>query len=165
MSMNYLKNFAEGEVIKASETNANNQFLLEKISDNASDIQSTVNSQIANIKSELATTRTTLQSSVDTKLDNSDSNTIVGWTMPNYSAGQVANFPFTAPKHGVIYFSILQNNTSGTIYVNNKEVAVYSDQSDGTARDNFTILLSKGDVVRSTLAIAHSRFFPMKGAN
>ena len=30
MSTNYLKNFAEGETIRASETNANNQFLLNK---------------------------------------------------------------------------------------------------------------------------------------
>jgi hypothetical protein len=65
MSTNYLKNFAEGETIRASETNANNQFLLNKISDNASDIQLTVQTQISNVKSELATFKQNLQQEID----------------------------------------------------------------------------------------------------
>ena len=84
MSTNYLKNFAEGETIKASETNANNQFLLNKISDNASDIQLTVQTQISNVKSELATTKSALQSELDTKFSADDKLTIIDYLMPKF---------------------------------------------------------------------------------
>lgn len=164
MSTNYLKNFAEGETIKASETNANNQFLLNKISDNASDIQLTVQTQISNVKSELATTKNALQTELETKLSKDDQATIVGWCIPDYSKGKDAPFPYTATADGVIYFNILQNNIGGSVYINDVFVAYYSDQSDGAARDNFTFMLSKGDKINCSIPVSNPRFFPMKGA-
>lgn len=61
----YLKNFAPGEDIKASETNNNNQFLLDKISDNAENIQKYVNEQLGTIQSNLSSVQKTLQQNID----------------------------------------------------------------------------------------------------
>ena len=61
-----LKTFKEGEDILASETNANNQYLLSKLSDNAAQVQSYVESEVATIKSNVASVQATLQNNIDT---------------------------------------------------------------------------------------------------
>lgn len=60
-----LKTFKEGEDILASETNANNQYLLSKLSDNAAQVQSYVESEVATIKSNVASVQATLQNNID----------------------------------------------------------------------------------------------------
>ena len=60
-----LKTFKEGEDILASETNANNQFLLSKLSDNAMQVQSYVEGEVATIKSNVSSVQATLQNNID----------------------------------------------------------------------------------------------------
>ena len=60
-----LKTFREGEDILASETNANNQFLLSKLSDNAAQVQQYVEGEVATIKSNVASVQATLQNNID----------------------------------------------------------------------------------------------------
>ena len=60
-----LKTFKEGEDILASETNANNQFLLSKLSDNAMQVQSYVEGEVASIKSNVSSVQATLQNNID----------------------------------------------------------------------------------------------------
>ena len=52
---NYLKNFIDDEVITASDTNNNNQYLLSQISDNNAAVQQYITAQIASINSSLQT--------------------------------------------------------------------------------------------------------------
>ena len=71
-SGNYLKQFIDGESIEAKDTNSNNQFLLDKISEGTSNLQATVSSQISNIKSDLETSRNNLETKLYTKLSDDD---------------------------------------------------------------------------------------------
>ena len=70
-----LKTFKENEDILASETNANNQFLLGKISDNALQVQNYVEGEISAIKSSLSSTQNTLQNNIN-NLSTTINNTI-----------------------------------------------------------------------------------------
>lgn len=70
-----LKTFKENEDILASETNANNQFLLGKISDNALQVQNYVEGEISAIKSSLSSTQNTLQNNIN-NLSTTMNNTI-----------------------------------------------------------------------------------------
>ena len=70
-----LKTFKENEDILASETNANNQFLLGKISDNALQVQNYVEGEISAIKSSLSSTQSTLQNNIN-NLSTTINNTI-----------------------------------------------------------------------------------------
>lgn len=163
MSTNYLKNFAEGETIKASETNANNQFLLNKISDNASDIQLTVQTQISNVKSELATTKNSLLTELEQKLSKADKEEIISWTDPVYSETIDVTLPYTAEKAGIIYFHIFQNDSDTNVYINDVFIAQYREYADGADSNNFSFRLSKGDVIRATRAVGRPRFVPLRG--
>ena len=60
-----LKTFKEGEDILASETNGNNQYLLSRLSDNAAQVQSYVEGEVATIKSNVASVQATLQNEID----------------------------------------------------------------------------------------------------
>lgn len=61
----YLKKFAPGEKIKASETNDNNDYLLDKISDNAESVQIYIEQQLNTIQSNLSSIQKTLQNNID----------------------------------------------------------------------------------------------------
>ena len=164
MSTNYLKNFAEGETIRASETNANNQFLLNKISDNASDIQLTVQTQISNVKSELATTKSALQTELETKYDESDKLTIIEFLMPDYSrAVTFTGSSYVAPNNGYITGGIGANDSTIVWYVDGVEVARNSDQGvSGTCTSSAFIMIGKGQ--KWTANTSHTnRFIPCKG--
>ena len=164
MSTNYLKNFAEGETIKASETNANNQFLLSKISDNASDIQLTVQSQISTVKSELATTKSSLQAEIATKFDENSKATIMDYLMPNYAkAVDFTGSSYKAPKNGYITGSIGTNDSTRIWYVDGVEVARNTDQGvSGTCTSSAFIMIGKGQTWSANAS--HSiRFIPCKG--
>lgn len=164
MSTNYLKNFAEGETIRASETNANNQFLLNKISDNASDIQLTVQTQITNVKSELATTKNALQTELETKFDESDKLTIIDFLMPDYS--RVVNFTGTkyeAPNNGYISGRIGANDSTRIWYIDGVEVAYNADFGvSGTCISSAFVSIAKGQTWTAS-ASQEIRFIPCKG--
>lgn len=69
---NYLKNFIDDEVITASDTNNNNQYLLSQISDNNAAVRQYVAAQIASINSSSQTTKAALEEeieAVDAKVD------------------------------------------------------------------------------------------------
>lgn len=64
----YLINFQPGETIKASEANSNNQYLLDRISDNAQSLQTYLETQIGILQSNISSVQKTLQNNLD-KLD------------------------------------------------------------------------------------------------
>ncbi len=174
MSTNYLKNFTEGETIKASETNSNNQFLLSKISEGTSSLQATVSAQISNVKSDLETTRKNLETKLDLKLSDDDALKITSWLIPNYSAmttGTLGNYgsPYTAPNAGYYIATVGKNDSTTYLTVNNKQVFAYLDGQgvNGMVVLPFSILVDKNDVIEwsATMDIKFSCFVPLKGVN
>lgn len=167
MSTNYLKNFAEGETIKASETNANNQFLLNKISDNASDIQLTVQSQISNVKSELATTKTALQKEMQdltSQVQQVYINLSPDWSKKeNKSIGTT----YTANINGYLvgYCTTLSNATLSCTINNTVVYEQYiHGQAGGYRNASFFLPISKGDTYSASCGASTTFYFvPCKG--
>lgn len=62
--------FSEGQDILVSEANQNNQFLLSKLSDNATQLTTYLEGQIASIQSNIASIQATLQANIDTANEN-----------------------------------------------------------------------------------------------
>ena len=167
MSTNYLKNFAEGETIRASETNANNQFLLNKISDNASDIQLTVQTQISNVKSELATTKNALQTQIETKLDDEDKEKILNWLIPDWTkVTNISASSYTCPSIGWIKARVRSvQHTSAGITVNGVYMELAYSSGNYIETGNILVPVSKNDVVSCRGTETSYSFIPMKGVN
>ena len=94
--------------------------------------------------------------------------TIVGWGMPDYSAGIAitagASGSYTALTDGMFIFSALTNNTTGKVYVNN---SVVSSQTSGGAYLTLEVqvVVSKDDIIswENVFAGAEAIFYPLKG--
>ena len=93
-----------------------------------------------------------------------DRETVVGWGMPDYSAGislsdiSTSN-PYTAPADGYLYCNVY----NCTAYVNGSQVA-YSDFTANSV--SVVIILSKNDVVTVTgNNLNRCKFYPCKGVN
>lgn len=96
----------------------------------------------------------------------SDRETVVGWCMPDYSAGvgKNSNVTYTAEKDGFVFWQAL-NTTRGTFYVNG---AVHGQAlgMEGTWADCNSIMMpvSKGDTYNCTGATTFI-FYTFKGVN
>ena len=163
-----LKTFREGEDILASETNANNQFLLSKLSDNAAQVQSYVEGEVATIKSNVSSVQATLQNNMD-ELETKLTTGLDEKYRPDYT--RVVAFTdqsYTAPYDGVYYCSFGFNEAKPAYcYVNDTQVAAYWDYEGegGMVTTPFTIIVSKGDIVRwSHNGVRFGRFVPYKGS-
>ena len=166
-----LKTFLEGEDILASETNANNQFLLGKISDNADRLQNFVDGEITSIQSNLASAQATLQNSINelTETVNNGLANIYTNIAPNMSAGISISSGWTATKSGWVWVKG-NSNASGDspyAYVDGKEV--YQNwQGSGDSRAGALITSSmffvgKGQKVTTAGRVQGLTFYPCKG--
>ena len=127
----------------------------------------TLESKISTLSTNVSKQNEALQQEFKDQLTqsiNSLSTNVTAMVIPDYSKGEGGSLPFVAPKDGVVYFNILINNSGANIYINEVFVAYYSDQSDGSARDNFTFVLGKGDKLTCSSGVNNFVFFPMKGA-
>ena len=98
---------------------------------------------------------------------------IVGWGMPDYSAGvdisgyKAANNQFTAPKDGILSI-VINSNTTGEVYIGNTARA-FANNNDPYARAYITLPILKGEkfYAPSVLNTAKftSCFYPFKGVN
>lgn len=90
--------------------------------------------------------------------------------MPNYSAGVNVNSPkssakYTAPSNGIYVTTLFQNDTTTTLYINNVATSyVYREGATDIAPGDFTIPLSKGDVIywNPECWAQSSKFYPYK---
>ena len=96
--------------------------------------------------------------------------TIVGWGMPDFSAGVSASLPFTAPKNGICAFE--GSCISGqyfTLSVNGNKVGRTCATQQSGATSTLLFEVQKNDVV--TYAYSYNEiskemtFFPLKGAD
>ncbi len=94
---------------------------------------------------------------------------VVGWGMPDYSAGITPTLPYTAPSDGMYVASPQLRTDSGAtsrIYVNGKQVFYLYNPVNSFISLPYTLLLKKGDVVSASSSYGASeqdRFYPMKG--
>lgn len=98
--------------------------------------------------------------------------TVVGWGIPDYSAGVSIAFPlqaspYTAPANGFVAFAFKYSNATGDLYINGNVVA--NKQSSGSNRDNDSMMfpVAKNDVLYWTRQYNGSelfvcKFFPSK---
>lgn len=99
--------------------------------------------------------------------------TVVGWGMPDYSAGidisgyKSSDNQFTAPKDGILSVTV-NSNTNGVVYINDT-VRAFANNNDSYARASITLPISKGEkfyapsVLNTTTYT--SCFYPFKGVN
>lgn len=95
--------------------------------------------------------------------------TVVGWGMPDYTAGVDITFPlqaspYIAPANGFVAFNPIYNNGSANLYINNTIVANKSNAGNYRDSTSFLIPVSKNDVVYWTAnaSSAPCKFFPSK---
>ena len=96
--------------------------------------------------------------------------TIVGWGMPDFSAGVSASLPFTAPKNGICAFEgSCYSGQYFTLFVNGNKVGrTCATQQTGNA-STLLFNVQKNDVITYEYSYneisKEMTFFPLKGAN
>ncbi len=114
---------------------------------------------------------TDLKSYIDTQIQNIQ--TEIQEQVPDYSQGITVPFPttgsrFTAPQNGIYVTSIFRNQSSTQLYINGILTAYkHTDRADGASFGDFTIPLSKGDVIwwdNPVSTVNTSAFYPYKNA-
>jgi hypothetical protein len=161
-----LKIFQEGEDILASETNANNNYLLGKISDNASTLQNYVEGEITSIQSSLASVQATLQNSIN-EMSNKLSS-IYDNIAPNYKAGYSISSGWTAPKAGWINARHNQSFDNQYFTLSIDGVVAFETGGGGSYSagdtDNIELFVGKGaQVTFDGSGNKRVTFFPCKG--
>ena len=106
-----------------------------------------------------------INSKMDSDASNASSgakNRMIGWIVPDYSAGVSVNFPFTAPATGYIIGNVDNSNSNIALYINDVEVCLT------TPYDTFVnLIIDKNDVLTRERAFEGYNklvFYPMKGA-
>jgi hypothetical protein len=117
-----LKIFQEGEDILASETNANNNYLLGKISDNASTLQNYVEGEVTSIQSSLASAQATLQNNINELADKVAN--LFNEIAPNLSAGISITNNWTATSSGWIYAYRNGDGFTASLKVDGKDLLI-----------------------------------------
>lgn len=158
-----LKTFLEGEDILASETNANNQYLLGKISDNADRLQNFVDGEITSIQSNLASAQATLQNSIN---ELSNRITQIIQNLPNAISPDVSkryniSSGFVAPTAGWVF---LRNEEESRCYITIDGVSFdYAyDWGDGGSENSINWYVGKGQTVTYSGRIRTAYFIPAK---
>jgi hypothetical protein len=122
---------------------------------------------------DLSNLSTVGQEIIDNKLDYSDKLTIVGWGMPDYSAGVSVSFPlsnskYTAPSKG-FYFAmgyIINNYSQAVVNGVTIPAGFWGRTSSNVDGSSVSILLDKGDELYFTNnlnQVIGSSFYPLKG--
>lgn len=121
------------------------------------------------------TTSEQLKNKLDVGLENAvaeTKTTIVGWGIPDYSAGvsftPAVGTTFTAPSDGIalVYLSVTGGN--GNLVFNGTTIGLFGGSNAN--HNNFLLPVNKGDIITVTMnvgAIGNSigNFYPLKGAN
>lgn len=93
-------------------------------------------------------------------LDYNDKTEIVGWGMPDYSAGVAISFPYTCPTDGVIIF-VSGVNSYGKVIIDNTSYIQTCGGPSYTSSDQ--MIVCKDSVLTSEGYISDAKFYPLKG--
>ena len=134
-----------------------------------------INEIIEKINNTWSAWATSLSGKLNTDMSNLNptqtaKDTVVGWGMPDFSAGVSASLPFTAPKNGICAFEGLCNaGQYFTLFVNGNKVGrtCATQQTGNTSTLLFKV--QKNDVITYEYSYNETSkemtFFPLKGAN
>lgn len=162
-----LKIFQEGEDILASETNANNNFLLDKISENATILRGYVEGQISSIQSSVSSVQATLQNNINELADKLG--LVFDEIAPDFGAGVKISSGWVAPSSGWVTVTGYSNadGSSPTISIDGKMVwENYQGKDDGRAghlRLVNMFFIGKGQKLTTTGRSTTKVFYPCKG--
>lgn len=165
-----LKTFIEGEDILASETNANNQYLLGHISDNAERLQKFVDGEITSIQSNISSVQATLQNSINEMSEKLEAGlgSMYENIAPNMNAGISISSGWTATASG--WLSIEGYSDAGGVsfgYIDGKTIYEnYQWSGDGRAgglRIMTMAFIGKGQVFTNSNNGTTTVFYPCKG--
>lgn len=99
-------------------------------------------------------------------------NTVVGWGMPDYSAGVAVNFSvnviWTAPSDGILILSSNGGTTPAYCGLINETIMFTTSAGQTAGGQGGLIILNKNDTVKMTtitVATQHNTFVPLKGVN
>lgn len=185
---NYLKTFEPGDKIKATDTNDNNQYLLDEITTSAGAISADVTTKLATKADLTLSNVTSLSAAIQTLLGDqyakkdlsntsgafsnisaTDKATIVSLMMPNYSAGVSAPNNYTCPKDGWVVGKI-KDDYGNDAYVTVGGQAVMGCDWTRTADYSgiwhwFAAPAPKGAkvVYKGTTSYISCKFYPCKG--
>jgi len=147
-------------------------FYVGQFSQTATEQTAGLNSELFNGKADVDLSNAAPNASASAK------ETIVGWGMPDYSAGISVTFPvstntFTAPSDGNYVLLFRKNVGSGTTiasYINGVKTpyGYYSGGTSDSDASTMTIPLSQGDEIyfdNTANPAAGSTFYPYKGVN
>jgi hypothetical protein len=159
-----LKIFQEGEDILASETNANNNYLLGKISDNASTLQNYVEGEVTSIQSSLASAQATLQNNINEMSDklNAELGSMYENIAPNMNASISISSGWTATSSGWIYAYRNGDGFTASLKVDGKDLLI--DGSHGSYSNLISgsmLYIGKDSTV--TFERYTCTFYPCKG--
>lgn len=105
-------------------------------------------------------------------LDYNDRETIVGWGIPDYSAGitipQANAFPYTAHSNGLLLIAASSySDVKNEFFINGNSVAIAWSATSGTATTFYQpVYMKKGETVTTTRtqnAPVNNIFYPLKG--
>ena len=158
-----LKTFIEGEDILASETNANNQYLLGRISDNAERLQNFVDGEITSIQSNISSVQATLQNSIN-ELSNRITQVIQNLPdaiSPDVDKRYNISSGFVAPTAGWVF---LRNGEQSRCYItiDGVDFDYTFDWGDGGSENSLNWYVGKGQKVEFRGGIITSYFIPAK---
>ncbi len=100
-----------------------------------------------------------------------DRETVVGWGMPDYSAGvsQVEDVEYTAPKAGVLYINAQDYNTNTYITIDGERMLLQRISSNQASSSLATYLIDKGSTYKvefgRVITGQYITFYPCKGEN
>lgn len=106
----------------------------------------------------------------DETIKYSDKAEVVGWGMPDYSAGIALSnkTSFTAPSSGIIIASGFSGTGSKSYFdINGQSVAALAYNTNNYSHDVSSFVVDKGDVfvVSYSGDISNATFYPLKGVN
>ena len=97
-----------------------------------------------------------------------DRETVVGWGMPDYSAGvSVSSLPYTVLKKGFVIGELYGNKVASASYLRINGINIVSRQGSSTGMQSvaFMLQVEKGDVVSISGTSCILSFYPLKGVN
>lgn len=161
----YLKNFAEKETILASDTNSNNQYLLNKINENYDKLKTWLDGEVGRINSNIKSGDATLQASISAlqnsvnstirvteRYDNgtqwyeywSDGTLVQGGCVPSTSVRTASAVTFLKPFANTNYYIQITSMDQGSSDLGKYNYTQESGATSNRTKTGFTIIWNWG---------------------
>lgn len=174
----YLKTFVEGETIKASDTNNNNEFLLARITSTADNLNSRITTINSNVGSQIETLRSDVTQQIEGVSAKTDGiveakkSTIMGYLMPDYSRSVSFNIGLNAsyyiPVDAYVYIPKRHSGANLDMYINYNgvEYPIFRQTGQGSymqVTSGFILIPANHYIVARGDSVEGARYYPLRG--